>query len=206
MKEVRELLRLAREMVAGVSVSISGFNPLNMSEILYNYVTEPVAKAMGPAWDMTKATYDGGTSPSGFTGTLNIYIDNDDQMAKVLQALRGVFRDLEERGVKVAIKKDKSRMTDGDVIRFTVRANSEAKYEKMGQTELHMTVTTWSQMLNAAGLQGVNAMAGSASVREMERAFDSAKTSDMKLSRYIDIIKNIIDVAKKLGYKELFWG
>jgi len=192
--------------VAGVSVSISGFNPLNMSEILYNYVTEPVAKAMGPAWDMTKATYDGGTSPSGFTGTLNIYIDNDDQMAKVLQALRGVFRDLEERGVKVAIKKDKSRMTDGDVIRFTVRANSEAKYEKMGQTELHMTVTTWSQMLNAAGLQGVNAMAGSASVREMERAFDSAKTSDMKLSRYIDIIKNIIDVAKKLGYKELFWG
>jgi hypothetical protein len=205
MNEARELLKIAREMVAGVSVGIGGFNPLDMSEILFHHVMGPVAKAMGSDWHPQKADYDGGTRPSGFTGTLNIYIDNDDQMAKVLQALKGVFRDLDEKGVKLAIKKDTSRMTEGDVLRIIVRANPEAKYEKMGQTEVHMTETTWGQILDAAGLN-VSSQAGDLPLRQVQKALEQAETDDSKVSRFMNVVINIAKIGQKLGYKSMSWG
>jgi len=205
MNEARELLKLARDMVAGVSVGIDGFNPLDMSEILFQHVMEPVAKAMGSEWHPQKADYDGGTNPSGFTGTLNIYIDNDEQMAKVLPVLKDVSRDLDKKGVKVVLKKDKSRMNEGDVIRLIVKANSEAKYEKMGQTEIHMTQTSWSRILEAAGLDD-DSMAGDLPLRQIQRALERASTDDMKLNRFINVVINIAKIGQKLGYKSMSWG
>jgi hypothetical protein len=174
MNEARELLKIAREMVAGVSVGIGGFNPLDMSEILFHHVMGPVAKAMGSDWHPQKADYDGGTRPSGFTGTLNIYIDNDDQMAKVLQAL-------------------------------IVRANPEAKYEKMGQTEVHMTETTWGRILDAAGLN-VSSQAGDLPLRQVQKALEQAETDDSKVSRFMNVVINIAKIGQKLGYKSMSWG
>jgi hypothetical protein len=208
MNEARELLKIARDIVAGVNVSIDGLDPLNMSEILYRHVIKPVAKAMGSDWDLMKATYDGDTNPYAFTGTLNIYVGDDEkQQAKVLQALRKVYHELErDKGVKVAIKRDISRMTGGPVYRFIIRANPEAKYEKMGQTDVSMTYTTWMQILKAAGLENLDEQAGSMSLREMQRALETAVSGDPKVDRFLSVVLKMTKIGQKLGYKDMMWG
>jgi len=208
MREAKEILRLAREMIAGTTISIQGFNPLNLGEIEYKYVMPAIAKAYGRGWNPDMVSVDGSSNYSGFVGTINVYAKDEQQEAAALKALRDVLSELAGKNIKTQFKMDYSRLREMSVVRFDVRSNPEAKYEKLGQTELHITYTTWGEVLEAAGLADEFRadQAGDAPAGYILKAMSSARTSDPKVSRMIDVVLKMALVAKKLGYKSISWG
>jgi len=201
-KIAQELLKVARQVMAGVSVSIGGFSPRNMWWIMSELNTV-LARKYGHT---ITADLDGGTDVEAFKGVINFYLPADfTDMAEVANEVARLMNGI-GNGIRGQVKTDRSKMYAVPVIRVVVTANPDEKFSAIRTSS--MTYTTWGRILEGLGLNAKydvknDEMPSSEYVRAYLANIQSMNSDLVIFARQI---LKMATAADRHGYKTIVWG
>jgi hypothetical protein len=219
MQEAQDILKLARSVVAGVSVGLDLPDAREVGSLAYqmNYDIGKKFKTGGP-WGDVVAEADGGDYFK-FEGTINVYVlvdDAENLKASVEKIVKAWQSKLKGEGFRFGSSRwnlsNSWKRKNGEpalVLRVQVTKNPDEEIAEMQSSQ--MTYGTWGSILarlqRLGGLSDKHdAMSGEMPIKEFIKAVRDVTLIGDKESRFIDQIIRMIKVGLKRGAKEIRWG
>ena len=194
--------KVARNLTSGVEISIRGYNPTDLGWVMHQLYQG--LRDFGRKIDIQP---DGTTSTEDFTGTINIYVKDPEDVNNVRVSAWDVIGHFGLVGIDAKVRQDVSKMRNMPVVRVDVMKNSE----QGGLEGTNITYSTWREILDHLGLTDEDEQAGSMPINiYLSAAITHPKEeyeNDMnRLNRYIGQISDMAKKAKARGYKDIVWG
>jgi len=192
--------KVAKSFVAGVGIYVKGHNPLDLG-----WVSSQLSQNLRQFGNKIEVAFDGNSSFSDVTGTINIYVNDPALAEKVRHSAWDVVSHLGSVGIDAKVRPDVSKQRGGPVIRVDVMRNAE----KGGLESTSITYSTWREILNALGLVDEDEQVGTMPIHEYLSAV-SVKQNELQANNRLNrFAQQIADMARKAmtrGYKEISWG
>jgi hypothetical protein len=194
--------KIARSLLAGVSVFVKDFKSKDMLSIEQNI--QKGLKGFGE--QNYRVELDGGTYSDDHTGTVNVYVNNPDFADKIFRDLSDWVGHLHLVGINGRVRLETSKSTQGPVVRVEIIKNEDEKFGGMSSTDI--TYSTWRSVLDWLGLDAVAEESGSMPIRDYLAAYKhpadfSGKAKEAVFARQIAMMAT---TALKHGYKEIAWA
>lgn len=202
----RDLTKLARQVLAGVSVGLDLGDPRDIGTLAYQ-MNPDLYKKFGRDVD---AEADG-SDYFKYEGIINVYVnvDNPEEIKPAVEKVVKAWMS-KMKGFRFGkLSWDKSSFRGTPVLRVRVTDNPDSELAEMMSSQ--MTYSTWGSILarlqRFGGLsEKHDGMSGSMPIREFVKAAREVTLTNDKESRFIDQIIRMIKVGLKRGAKELRWG
>ena len=194
--------KVAKMFVAGVSIGVKGYDPKDVY-----WVEMQLGQALfGFDRKQINIDTDGNTSPSDYTGTINIYVQDPEIVNAVVHKAWDVVTHLQLVGIRGKVRQDVSRMTKGPVVRVDVESNKDSEFVDLMDT--HITYSTWRSVLDWMGFTSKNEEAGSMPIQEYLSAYQKPAdfAGKQKEAMFARQIAEMAKAALRRGYREISWS